>query len=69
MKYCKKCGVLYTTDVCPKCGIVMPEPPETEQPPADRASVHRQWIAILIGVPAFILAIMLAAYLYRAIIS
>ena len=20
MKYCKKCGVLYTTDVCPKCG-------------------------------------------------
>ena len=28
MKYCKKCGVLYSTDVCPNCGIVMPEQEE-----------------------------------------
>lgn len=67
MKYCKKCGVLYTTDVCPKCGVVPPEPQETEQIPAEGKTVKRQWISLLIGIPAFILAIWLIVYLFRTI--
>ena len=55
MKYCKQCGVLYSTDVCPKCGIVEPEPKPA--PEADRAVVTRQWVALLVGVPLFIMAI------------
>lgn len=67
MKYCKKCGVLYATDVCPKCGILPPEQQEAEQAPADSRTVRRQWIALLIGIPAFIFAIMLIVYLFRTI--
>ncbi len=67
MKYCKKCGVLYTTDVCPKCGIVPPESQTEEQAPADKQTVKRQWLALLIGIPAFILVIMLIVYLFRTI--
>jgi hypothetical protein len=61
MKYCKKCGVLYATDVCPKCGIQEPE--ETEAPVADQKTVTRQWIGLLIGIPLFIMAIYLVIYL------
>lgn len=63
MKYCKKCGVLYTTDVCPKCGVITPDP---EQPvaPADKSTVRRQWIALLIAIPAAILLIMGVVTLY-----
>lgn len=63
MKYCKKCGVLYTTDVCPKCGIVVPE--TVHQPEkADAKTVKRQWIALLIAIPAAILLIMGGITLY-----
>ena len=53
MKYCKKCGVLYATDVCPKCGI---EYPDETQPPAEEKPerIRRGWIALVIGVPALI---------------
>jgi predicted RNA-binding protein with PUA domain len=63
MKYCKKCGVLYTTDVCPKCGVTVPEdlPPAV---PADPKTVRRQWIALLIAIPAAILLIMGVIYLF-----
>lgn len=57
MKYCKKCGVLYATDVCPKCGIKEPE----QSPIAEKSDPHtlkRQWIALLIAIPAAILIIM-----------
>ena len=67
MKYCKKCGVLYTTDVCPKCGVIAPDPSAEEQRPRDPAEVRRNWIALLIGIPAFIGAIMLIVYLFRTI--
>ena len=63
MKYCKKCGVLYTTDVCPKCGVITPDP-EPPAPPADKQTVRRQWIALLIAIPAAILLIMGAVTLY-----
>ena len=67
MRYCKKCGVLYSTDVCPKCGIIAPDPAETEQRPREKAEVRRNWISILIGVPLFIAAIMLIVYLFHTI--
>lgn len=56
MKYCKKCGVLYTTDVCPKCGIVAPEEETPKQ--ASKEEVRRNWIALIIAIPATILLIM-----------
>lgn len=57
MKYCKKCGVLYSEvlECCPKCN----EKLETALEDATRApkknEVRRSWIAILIGIPALIL--------------
>ncbi len=53
MKYCKKCGVLYSTDVCPKCGIIYP-PKTDETAPTEKKSVRRQWLALIIGIPAMI---------------
>ena len=62
MKYCKKCGVLYTTDVCPKCGIEEPEElPEPEAP--DKKTLMRQWIGLIVGIPLFIMAIYVVIYL------
>ena len=56
MKYCKKCGCLYVTDVCPKCGIEEPEnQPEPEAP--DKKTLVHQWIGLLVGIPLFIMAI------------
>ena len=63
MKYCKKCGVLYTTDVCPKCGILVPEQPQQPEK-ADAKTVKKQWIALLIAIPAAILLIMGGVTLY-----
>ncbi len=66
MKYCKKCGVLYTTDVCPKCGVVAPaDSPESE--PANPQTVRRQWIALCIAIPAAILLIMGVLYLLKTL--
>ena len=67
MKYCKKCGVLYATDVCPKCGIISSESQNAEQESADGKTVRRQWIALLVGIPLFILAILLIVFLFRTI--
>ena len=68
MKYCKKCGVLYTTDVCPKCGITEPEKnPNVEK--ADPKIVKNQWIALIIAIPAAILMIMGVITLYFKIIQ
>ena len=66
MKYCKKCGVLYTTYVCPKCGVVAPEPSENAEP-ADPKTVRRQWIALVIAIPAAILLIMGIVYLLKTL--
>ncbi len=64
MKYCKKCGVLYTTDVCPKCGIAVPESSEPPAP-SDPKTVRKQWIALAIAIPAAILLIMGVLYLLK----
>ena len=65
MKYCKKCGVLYATDVCPKCGIETPDnQPELEAP--DKKTLVHQWIGLLVGIPVFIMAIYVVIYLLYA---
>lgn len=57
MKYCKQCGVLYTTDVCPKCGVATPDEQEPA-PPAEPKTVRNQWIVLIVAIPAAILLIM-----------
>ena len=64
MKYCKQCGVLYTTDVCPKCGVAIPDEQEPA-PIAEPRTVRKQWIALLVAIPAAILLIMGVLYLLR----
>ena len=69
MKFCKKCGVLYSDllEACPRCGT-MPEPSAEQGPLAadpPKSTIRRQWIAILIGIPAFILALYLIGYLFK----
>ena len=59
MKYCKKCGVLYSSLLpqCPKCNPVVAEHEQAEEAPAPeapRSVKRRQWIAIVIGIPALI---------------
>ena len=66
MKYCKKCGVLYTTDVCPKCGVAIPDEQEPASP-AEPKTVRKQWIALIIAIPAMILLIMGVVYLMKLI--
>lgn len=69
MKYCKNCGVLYSTEVCPKCGIEMPKEPETprEMTEEDKKKQKKDWIALLIGIPAFIGIIYLVIWLYTSL--
>jgi uncharacterized membrane protein YvbJ len=66
MKYCKKCGVLYTTDVCPKCGVIAPEHGDSADEP-DKATVRKHWIALFIAIPLVILLIMSVLYLLKLI--
>ena len=66
MKYCKQCGVLYTTDVCPKCGVAIPDGQEPAAP-AEPKTVRNQWIALIIAIPAAILLIMGVLYIMRSL--
>jgi len=68
MKYCKKCGVLYTTDVCPKCGVIAPESSDPDAP-VDRKTVRRHWITLGFAIPFAILLIMSVVYLFKTILS
>jgi len=55
MKYCKKCGTLYSglLNACPKCGSSeAPEP--APAPEAPKRVKVRQWIALCVGIPAFV---------------
>ncbi len=67
MKYCKKCGVLYTTDVCPKCGVIEPEEKQQIEPASDK-EIRKRWIALGIAIPASILLIMGIITLYFKLI-
>ena len=70
MKFCKKCGVLYSDllDACPKCGS-MPgseEEQENSAPEAPKSTVRKQWIALVIGIPSLILLLYFAGYLLKS---
>lgn len=66
MKYCKKCGVLYSglLERCPKCNAVLEEHREDQAPApeAPRETKVKQWIGICIGIPAMIALFYLLAY-------
>lgn len=70
---CKKCGSLYTDSLgsCPKCGSAELQEELTKQqqagPPADRSAVRKQWIGILIGIPALILFLYFVVYLFHSV--
>lgn len=69
MKFCKKCGTLYDEKQmeCPKCAVaeLEPEPPAEMSDEELKAARKRDWIRILIGVPAFMGLIYLIYYLLR----
>ena len=56
MKYCKKCGVLYSglLEQCPKCNTLLLDYVEPPAPEASKDTKVRQWIAICVGIPALI---------------
>lgn len=72
--FCKTCGTLYTDSLggCPKCNALKLEEEQNraaqqaDSAPegSDKKTVVRQWIFILIGIPAFILALKLIVSLY-----
>ncbi len=71
MKYCRKCGVLYSDllDACPKCGS-MPgseDSSNSSAPEAQKSTVRKQWIAIVIGIPALILLLYGAGYFIKSV--
>ena len=67
MKYCKRCGVLYSDllESCPKCGS-MPEGGNDAPTESDPKTVRKQWVAILVGIPLLILVLYLAGWLIRS---
>ena len=58
MRYCRRCHILYSSQAaaCPKCGVAdsKAKAAESSDSPADNASVRRDWLWILIGVPVLI---------------
>ena len=68
MKYCRNCHILYSSQAaaCPKCGIAQPKAEEQEASP-ERNEVRRDWLWILIGVPALIGVVYLLILLLKSI--
>ncbi len=70
MKYCKKCGVLYSDllSACPKCGVTLED--ENAEPPKEATKKERvrQWIGICIGIPALVGILYLVIY-YLSVLS
>lgn len=56
MKFCKKCGVLYSDllSACPKCGADLEDPQAPPPKEAPRRVKVRQWIALCVGIPTFV---------------
>lgn len=73
MRFCKTCGTLYGSSLpcCPKCNPVLKEAAKLQEsaPEADKSVVRRQWLALIIGIPAFIGAIWLIIRVYSSIVS
>ena len=67
MKYCKNCHIVYSSyaDACPRCGVKQPQNKQEE--PAESGRVRRDWIWLIIGIPALIGIIYLAALLIKTL--
>lgn len=66
MKYCKKCHILYSSfaAACPKCGAVR-KAPESENAVNDEKQARRDWLWLVIGIPALIAVMYLIVYLTK----
>ena len=71
MKHCKNCGTFYNSSLpcCPKCNPQLKQYDEEIKtaPKADSQKVKRQWIFLIIGIPALIGMYYLIGLLMRAI--
>lgn len=70
MKYCKKCGVLYSDllSACPKCGVTLEDSNAAPPKEPSRRVLIRQWIGICIGIPALVGILYLVIY-YLSVLS
>ena len=73
MKHCNKCGTFYSSSLecCPKCSVQKEDtnPKPASDAPENEKSKKRNWIAILIGIPALILFYYLIIGLLRKLVS
>ncbi len=69
MRYCRKCHIFYSSVLaaCPKCGVNEPENSPEPAPRADKKTVRRDWIIIIIGIPVLIAAVYLMVKLIKII--
>ncbi len=69
MKYCKKCGVLYSDllHACPKCGVPLEDPNAEPPKEASKRVRVRQWIGICVGIPALVGVLYLVIYYLSAL--
>lgn len=70
MKYCKKCHILYSgyAAACPKCGAdkaaAEAKDARAESEP-DKKTVRRDWLWLVIGIPALIVVMYLIVLLTK----
>lgn len=68
MRYCKRCGVLYSDGnaCCPKCNAALTDYVPPEPPAAEGRARVRQWIALCAGIPAMIAVFYLFFWLIKS---
>ena len=71
MKYCKHCGILYSNilDVCPQCGMEIHKPWPDELPKATEREKKRQWLGLVIGIPAMIIFLYLVGWMFSKLMN
>lgn len=71
MKYCKKCHILYSSfaAACPKCGAeeaAAAARNAARSDEADKKTVRRDWLWLVIGIPLLIGIMYLIVFLTKA---
>ena len=73
LKHCDKCGTFYNDELeqCPKCFPVsdLIRGAEQNAPKPEKATLKKQWIAILIGIPVMILLYYLVIGILKLAVS
>lgn len=71
MKHCKSCGTFYSdaAGVCPRCNASLEQIPDAPKLSGDELKARRKkdWIGVLIGVPALIGLIYVLYFLIKLI--